>query len=234
MELTFLGTGAAFNAEAGNTAAYLIEDDKLFLIDCGESVFKTLKERNLLNVKEVYVMISHLHCDHCGSLGTLGLYTKFVLNTKMHFIIPHHEEYQEQLKMLMHLYGNNHTYQFIYDDELDGTFKAFDKVRYELTKHYDEQICFSFVFETKQGAIFYSADTKTIDNVTSFIDRYHEIDKIYMEATDLCLKDDVHLNIDEMLQSIPTYLHDKVYMMHLRGEECKKKALELGLKVVTS
>lgn len=233
MELIFLGRGAAFNAEEGNTSAYFIEEEKLFLIDCGESVFKTLKENNILSsIKEVYVLISHLHCDHCGSLGTLGLYCKYVLQTKMHFIVPHHEEYKEQLRMLMHLYGNNYTYEFIYDDEIDGVFKTFDSVRYDLTKHYDEQICFSFVFETKEGAIFFSADTKTLDNLKNFISKYPVIDKIYMEATDLRMHDDVHLNIEDMFEAIPKHLHNRVFMMHLRSESCKNKVIELGLKIV--
>ena len=119
MELTFLGRGAAFNAEEGNTSAYFIEDNKLFLIDCGESVFATLKKRGLLEVEEIYVLISHLHCDHCGSLGTLGLYCKYVLNKKLQFVIPHHEEYKNQLKMLLLIHNQIHKYNpFHYNQEI--------------------------------------------------------------------------------------------------------------------
>ena len=40
MELKFLGRGAAFNPKENNNSAYFIEKNNLFLIDCGESVFK--------------------------------------------------------------------------------------------------------------------------------------------------------------------------------------------------
>ena len=95
-------------------------------------------------------------------------------------------------------------------------------------------ICFSFVFETVHGGGFYSSDTKTLDNLTNFLNEYDVIDKIYMEATDLRIKDDVHLNIEDLSEALPLELYPKVYMMHLRSEECLKKAHSLGLNVVKS
>ena len=84
MDLIFTGRGAAFNVLEGNTNAYFIENETLFLLDCGEGMFAHLKTHNILNkIKEVYVYISHTHSDHCGSLGTLGLYCQFVLKNKL-------------------------------------------------------------------------------------------------------------------------------------------------------
>ena len=37
--LKFLGRGSAFNTVEGNTSAYFVRDNILFLIDCGETVF---------------------------------------------------------------------------------------------------------------------------------------------------------------------------------------------------
>ena len=48
MELKFLGRGAAFNPIERNTSAYFIEDDKLFLLDSGETVFASLMNNNIL------------------------------------------------------------------------------------------------------------------------------------------------------------------------------------------
>ena len=42
MNLLFLGRGAAFNPKEGNTSAYFLENNQLFLIDCGESVFERI------------------------------------------------------------------------------------------------------------------------------------------------------------------------------------------------
>ena len=49
MELHFLGRGAAFYVEAGNTSAYLREGSRLLLLDCGESVFADLLRRDVLS-----------------------------------------------------------------------------------------------------------------------------------------------------------------------------------------
>ena len=52
----------------------------------------------------------------------------------------------------MTLFGNtDKAYEFIYDDELDNKFKAFSTVRYELTLHDYQLICYSFTFETENG-----------------------------------------------------------------------------------
>ena len=45
MKLHFLGRGAAFNPLEKSTSAYVKEGDRLFLLDCGESVFAELIRR---------------------------------------------------------------------------------------------------------------------------------------------------------------------------------------------
>lgn len=235
MKLKFLGRGAAFNIKEGNTSAYFIEDEKLFLVDCGESVFKELVNRDILSqIKEIYVLISHTHSDHCGSLGSLGLYCQFVLQNKLKIIVPHDEDYIQSLKNLMILFGNTEkAYEFIYDDELDNFFNSFLSVRYELTKHDYMLVCYSFVFETVDGGIFYSADTRTSENLLRFIDTHKYIDCIYMEATDLKVVNDIHMNIEVLDAVVPGELKNKMWMMHLRGEECKTLIKKAGFNVVS-
>src|SRR4030095_1587723 len=67
MLLQFLGTGGAFNPEYGNSAALIRCNGKSILIDCGFTVFAKLKEFNLFNQID-YILITHLHNDHTGSL----------------------------------------------------------------------------------------------------------------------------------------------------------------------
>lgn len=72
--IKFLGNGSAFNEELGNNSAFIKDEklNKLLLIDCGSSVFGSLLKAGILNgVKEVNVLITHLHPDHVGSLGDL-------------------------------------------------------------------------------------------------------------------------------------------------------------------
>lgn len=233
MDLKFLGRGAAFNVYERNTSAYFIENQTLFLIDCGESVFSTLIEKNILNdIHDVYILISHTHSDHCGSLGSLGLYCKYVKKIKMKLIIPHDSVYIHSLKLLMELFGNEDTYKFVYEEELDHRFINFETVRYDLTSHTKDLHCYSFVFESKEGAVFYSADTNVVDNVVHFIDTYDNIASIYMEGTDLDIPDDVHLNIDKLSSVIPQHLHSCVYLMHIRNHACVEDAIKNGFHIV--
>jgi glyoxylase-like metal-dependent hydrolase (beta-lactamase superfamily II) len=75
MTLNFLGVGGAFNPAMGNNSAYFIRDGHLYLLDCGELVFGELMRRGLLaGIKGLTVLLTHLHADHCGSLGTLFSY----------------------------------------------------------------------------------------------------------------------------------------------------------------
>jgi ribonuclease BN (tRNA processing enzyme) len=49
MDLKFIGNGSAFNTEEGNNSAFYINaQNQMLLIDCGETVFATLKQKNCL------------------------------------------------------------------------------------------------------------------------------------------------------------------------------------------
>lgn len=75
MQLHFLGRGNSSNVKEGNTSAYFIENQHLFLIDCGETTFtKLLLLKKLENIKEIHIMITHTHSDHIGSLSSLLMY----------------------------------------------------------------------------------------------------------------------------------------------------------------
>ena len=234
MELTFTGRGAAFNIKEGNTNAYFIENDILFLIDCGETMFRYVMQHNLLKgINKVYALVSHTHSDHCGSLGSFGLYCQYALAERLKIIVPHHDEYIEQLRTLMTLFGNtDKAYEFVYEEEIDYMFKNFNKVRYDFTLHAYELICFSFIFETDKGDVFFSADTRTADNLLKFVDSHKNIDKIFMEVTDSNHPNDIHFNLAKLDTLIPENIKPYIYMMHFRNDECMQKVADLGYKIV--
>ena len=94
MELKFLGKGAAFYPVLGNTSAYFIYDKNLFLIDCGESVFKKVYEKDLFSeIDNIYVFITHTHSDHIGSLSSLILYCSHKIDIKTKIVIPKENKY---------------------------------------------------------------------------------------------------------------------------------------------
>lgn len=83
--ITFLGKDSGFGKK--NTSAYAIVNNRLLLIDCGQTVMTQLQEKNLLTeISGIDVIITHMHGDHVGSLSQLALYSYFVLKTPINII----------------------------------------------------------------------------------------------------------------------------------------------------
>ncbi len=102
MQLRFLGTGAAFYPALGNNGAFFACGDDLFLIDCGETAFSTLMRADLLPryPGAITVLLTHLHADHCGSLGTLALYAAQVLGRPLTIVHPDAERLYTLLELM--------------------------------------------------------------------------------------------------------------------------------------
>lgn len=82
-----LGFGSAFNSqEYGNNSWYFIEDKEVFMIDCGSTIFNTFRAKGLDEYKEVSVIITHMHTDHVGSLGTLIEWMYYVKGIKVNIV----------------------------------------------------------------------------------------------------------------------------------------------------
>ena len=100
-KLTFLGVGSAFHPELHNTSACFWQNDTLYLLDCGSTVVSRLLYTGMLqSAKRLVVLISHLHADHTGSLGTLLAYCRHVRPISVTLVHP-----QDNLCALMELSG---------------------------------------------------------------------------------------------------------------------------------
>ena len=68
----FLGVGGAFRPDLFNTSACFQKDGTLYLLDCGGTVMgRLLKSGALESAERLTVLLTHLHADHAGGLGTL-------------------------------------------------------------------------------------------------------------------------------------------------------------------
>ena len=234
MNLTFIGRGAAFNPKEGNNSAYFIENNKLFLIDCGESIFERLMSLGILNeVDSINVFITHTHSDHIGSIGSLVMYAYYVRHIPANIILPKEAKYLDNIKNILTAFGcTNEMYSFSIEDEFDNKLLSFSKVRYVETDHCDTLNCYSIVFYTNEGIIFYSGDTREFGPLNSIINSGEKIYKIYID-TNISGKGTGHLGIDDIHNFIPKELVNKVYCMHLNNDECIKKAKEYGFNIVS-
>lgn len=88
MNVRFLGVGGAFDPEHGNSAAVVETGDETFtLIDCGGTTFLNLKRSGWVN-RVTHVLITHMHDDHIGSLGSFIFYCTYMQSRKLELVYP--------------------------------------------------------------------------------------------------------------------------------------------------
>ena len=234
MDLKFLGRGSAFNPKEGNNSAYFIENNQLFLIDCGESIFKSLIENNVLeNIETINLMITHTHSDHIGSLGSLVMYSFYTLGKPLNIILPMDAKHLPNIEKILDGFGClKSMYNFVLEKTFDNKYEMFQNIRYIETLHCDELNSYSLLFSTSKGIVYYSGDTREINTVKTLINSGQLIDKIYIDTTTANFPGNVHLYIEILKNEIPEELKKHVYCMHLNNNECIEKANEYGFNVV--
>lgn len=228
MELKFLGRGSAFNVKEGNTSAYIKLGDMLLLIDCGESVFQRILEKNLLDdIKEVNVLITHLHSDHCGSLSSLIMYCYFVKKIQPTILYPDKREITDYLD----LSGcTDDMFNYVNPDGIE-----INSLNLGITmcpsKHVEEIKSYSYLlWLDEENKIYYSGDTSIVsDAVLRLLKRGHII------YHDTCLADykgNVHTSLRKLCESVPKEHRSKVWCMHIDNIELIEKAKAEGFNVV--
>ena len=237
MELIFLGRGSAFNSKEGNTAAYFIENDELFLIDCGSSIFESIDSEKLLEkVKRVNIMITHTHGDHVGSLSTLIERCFYRLGEKIpvNIILPNDKSYYKRIKMFLSILGvRKSMYKCLCDYEYDNKYNTFQNIRYIKTTHlrYKNFPSFGLLFNTNNGLVYYSGDTNDVKLLQEIISQGN-IDKIYIDTASIDYPGNVHMFIEKLKKLIPEDLMSQVYCMHLDNDNCILLAKKAGFNVV--
>ena len=234
MELTFLGRGAAFNPKEGNNSAYFIENNQLFLIDCGESIFEKIIENGLLeNIEAINLMITHTHSDHIGSSGSLAMYSFYELHKPLNIILPENAKHLPNIEKVLNGFGcTKLMYNYVDEKYFDNKYKTFQNIRYIETSHCDELNCYGLLFNTQNGIIYYSGDTREINTIKALISNGQPIDKLYIDTTIANYPGNVHLYIGILQETIPEELKKRVYCMHLNNDSCIEQAKDLGFNVV--
>lgn len=113
-EITFLGTGGAFDLSEKNSSFILKTASGSILIDCGSTVYLQLRSKNLVDIID-YVFITHCHEDHIGSLSTLVYHKYFnekksvkiecipelskMIETYLSGICGHNEKFRESFEI---------------------------------------------------------------------------------------------------------------------------------------
>ena len=234
MKLNFLGTGNAFNPNMGNTAAYFIDKDELFLIDCGESVYHAIMNTGLLtDAKDIHLMITHTHSDHVGSLGTLVLYVYWVLGKTLKIILPINTAYIKDIKTLLSIFGClPKMYEIKIPKDYDAKYEKFETIRYVRTDHCPElSRTFGLIFESKDDLTYYSGDTCSIKTLKMLLNDKKPLTVAYI---DVGLNSPVHLSLTDLIELIPKKDKEKIYCMHTKDKEFDKLLLDCGFQLASS
>lgn len=223
LELHFLGTGGAFYPAEGSNGAFFRRGDDLYLLDCGESCFATLKRLGLLEVRggRLIILLTHLHADHCGSLGTTCLYaaSRFSRVTVVH---PH-----PQADTLLSLMG-------IRDGVVDRVERWEDgglRVRPVPVRHLHLP-SFGYLLDDGEETLYYSGDATDIpaDILAGF--EAGEIARMYQD----CLYDGTsrtehpaHMPFALLCERIRLALRDRVTVMHF-NRDFRQQAQDAGFR----
>ena len=234
MNLKFLGRGSAFNPKEGNTSAYFIDNNQLFLIDCGETVFEKLVDNKLKkNIDSINLMITHTHSDHVGSLGTLVTYSYFILGKPLYIVMKRRAKHLIYIEKILQGFGCTPAmYNYVDEDQYDNKFSNFQSIRYIETSHCDVLSCYGLLFKTLNGLVYYSGDTRDIETIKSFITSGKNIDRLYVDTTTANFSNNVHLYIETLKKQIPEEFKSKVFCMHFNNDQCIIEAKSAGFNVV--
>lgn len=211
MKLNFLGKGAAFYPAYGNTGAYFLHGKDLYLIDCGESAFGILHKKGILDqVDQVYAIITHLHADHVGSLGSLISYFYCVRKKPVYVIHP-----EKTIVDLLTLEGISQA-GYCYRERLPENAAGIQAEPVEVC-HVPDMRCYGYLLTDATECLYYSGDAADIPAHVLEAFRRGEIDRIYQDTSTHNEEHPSHCYYKKLEQAFPVESRNNVYCMHLDG-----------------
>jgi len=231
-ELCFTGIGSAFNPKLGNNSAFIKKNKSLILIDCGGTVFERLQELNMLDkVDNLYIIITHTHPDHVGSLGEVIFYLYNILKKKAIIVFPNKAVIERFLCTIgatsKQYYLESNNIVKIDDEELGKL-----SIEFLPVSHVKTIPCYGFIMKTDGENFYYSGDSNNIENSILEMLKKGEIDRLYQDTCGLDYKGNAHMSLKKLKELISMQYRNKVYCMHLDQHISRKDIVESGFNVV--
>ena len=230
--LKFIGIGSAFNTQLGNTSAFIKKEDSLLLIDSGGTVFHRLRELNILEeLNKIYIVITHTHPDHVGSLGEVIFYSYYILGHKPTVFFPNRElmkSFLTSIGVSQEMYLLESSSKVGFADENLGEIS----VEFLPVSHVKTIPAYGFVMRQIEGVFYYSGDSNHIENEIITRLKNGEIDRIYQDTCGLDYEGNSHMSLRKLKETINSDLRNKVYCMHLDQHIDPKEILHQGFHVV--
>lgn len=236
--LKFIGTGSAFNTELGNTAAYIKQDKTLLLIDAGATVFSRAKEIGLLDeVENVYIVITHMHTDHVGSLGNFIEYLTIIKGVTPNIILVNDdlaEKQENDLRTYLEKVGlTEDDYEFTYGDMMEDVFTDLVKIELVGVQHSKKLDSHAVEIYFKDKTIYYTGDQNDHGYLKNIAKKLTKNDLVYTDCTARDYKGRIHVTIDELDQIFSSEQKDQITCMHFDNFASYQEAKSRGFKVAT-
>lgn len=226
--INFIGTGSAFNTKLGDNSAFIKKDNSLILIDCGGTVFSKLRKLNLLNgVENLYIVITHTHPDHVGSLGDLIFYSYYILKHKAKVFFPQ-KAIMESFLANVGVSSKQYEFNSLASAEINDVNLGKVNINFLPVKHTDTIPTYGFIMNLNGSAFYYSGDSNNLSS--AIIDKLKsgEIKRIYHDTCGLDYSGNPHLSIKKLCETVPEELRSKVYCMHLDENITEKQIRDSG------
>lgn len=197
--LNFLGKDSGFGNN--NTSAYIEENNDLYIIDCGFTVFNKAKNKFKFNTyNNVYIIITHLHNDHAGSLSQLILYLWFVYNKKTTVISK-----CINIKNYLKITGTPEEAYEIKD--------GLDTISFIPTTHTLFLDSYGFIGTFGGKKFIYTGDTNSLEN---FIPFFNEINELYIDVSKY---GGAHLKIDDIIDILYNLKQNEINIIFMHMDD---------------
>lgn len=229
--LKFIGIGSAFNTEMGNNSGFIKKEGAMILIDCGGTVFERLKKVQLLkDISKIYIIITHTHPDHIGSLGDLIFYCHYKLKIKPVIYFPENT----LIRKLFSVVGVKENMYIIKtamkNTEIDKGLGKFT-IEYLQGSHAKSIPAYSFYLTLDKTTVYYSGDSNRISKEVIEKLKKDEIQNIYQDTTSIDYVTTGHLPFKKLCEVIEESLRERVYCMHLDENLDKEVILSSGFNI---
>lgn len=160
----FVSTGGVFDYEIGNSSVIFYTGKGKVLMDCGYTVYPMLCEKSLVNEID-YILITHLHGDHVGSIHPLILHIANKCKKKVRIIYPT-ESFLNQLINYLRI--------FLIDVEKYVEFidiNEFDDLGFINTTnfHVKGMESYAYYLQQEDTLVYFSGDLGDVDITKSFL-----------------------------------------------------------------